>query len=321
MTAAGFDSQVGYAVESPSGTYTAPTRAIEHVKSTLKSVRPPIISKGIKAGRRHQGRSAKGLEVVAGTITHELSPINTGMLFKQGMGAVSTSGAGPYTHVFTPGALVETQTLSIQVGTPSENGTINPLNFTGCQINGFTITSKTGEYVMLDLDVVGQHMQNTGDGDTVAGLTAAVYSSTWAPFSHLHGVLSIAGSEYEFDDVAITVANNLKTGRYTHRSTTPSQAKVAKESGWRGFSAVVNSDFWNLTAMNRAFAGTEVAFSWALTNGSNTLTIAGNVRTDPDTPVIDGTDNVKQGLALNFVSLTSDAAAFTATLVNTDSAP
>lgn len=321
MTAAGFDSQVGYAVESPSGTYTAPTRAIEHVKSTLKSVRPPIISKGIKAGRRHQGRSAKGLEVVAGTITHELSPINIGMLFKQGMGAVSTSGAGPYTHVFTPGALVETQTLSIQVGTPSENGTINPLNFTGCQINGFTITSKTGEYVMLDLDVVGQHMQNTGDGDTVAGLTAAVYSSTWAPFSHLHGVLSIAGSEYEFDDVAITVANNLKTGRYTHRSTTPSQAKVAKESGWREFSAVVNSDFWNLTAMNRAFAGTEVAFSWVLTNGANTLTIAGNVRTDPDTPVIDGTDNVKQGLALNFVSLTSDATALTITQVTTDSAP
>ena len=321
MTAAGFDSQVGYAVESPSGTYTAPTRAIEHVKSSLNSKRPDIVSKGIKAGRRHQGRRSKGLEVVAGTITHELSPINTGMLFKQGMGAVSTSGAGPYTHVFTPGALVETQTLTVQVGTPSENGTVNPFNFTGCQINGFTITSKTGEVVMIDLDFIGQHMQNTGDGDSVSALVAATYSSTWAPFTCLHGVLSVNGSAYEFDDCTIKVANNLKTGRYTHRSTTPSQAKVAKESGWRDFTAVVNSDFWDLTAMARSFAGTEVAFSLVFTNGANTLTIAGNVRTAVDTPVVTGPDNVKQGLAFDFVSLTSDAAAFTATLVNTDTLP
>lgn len=320
MTASGFDSQVGYALESPSGTFTAPARALEHVKSGLKSTRPPIISKGIKAGRRHQGRSSLGMEVVAGPITHELSPINTGLLFTQLMGAVATSGAGPYTHVFTPGPLVETQTLTVQVGTPSDDGTVNPFNFTGCQIEDATITSKTGEVVMLDLGFIGQHKQ-TATTDTVAALTAASYSSTWAPYTCLHGALSLGGSAYEFDDCAIKIKNNLKTGRYTHRATTPSQAKVAKENGWRDFTAVVTSDFWDLTATNRAFLGTEAAFSLVFTNGANVLTFAGNVRTEPETVTVDGPNGVKQALALNFVSLTSDAAALTITLVNTNALP
>lgn len=321
-TASGFDSQVGYALESPSGTFTAPTRAIEHVKSGLMSTRPPIISKGIKAGRRHQGRSSLGLETVAGPITHELSPANTGLLFRHLMGAVNTSGAGPYTHVFTPGPLVETSSLTVQVGTPDDAGTVNPFNFTGCQINGASIGSRIGEVVMLDLDFIGQHKQ-VATTDTVAALTAATYSATWAPFTCLHGALSLNGSAYEFDDCTIKIMNNLKTGRHVHRAAAsrPAEAKIAKESGWRDFTATVNSDFWDLQAMNRAFLGTEVAFSLVFTNGAATLTFAGNVRTAPFTPTVDGPETLKQGLELSFVSLTSDAAALTCTLVNADSAP
>ncbi|MGK3946779.1 hypothetical protein ABK046_51500, partial [Streptomyces caeruleatus] len=71
---------------------------------------------------------------MAGQITHELSPANIGMLLVQAMGAVSTSGAGPYTHVITPGPLVATRSLTVQVGTPDFGGTVRPFNFTGCQV-------------------------------------------------------------------------------------------------------------------------------------------------------------------------------------------
>ena len=102
MTASAFDSMVGYAVESPSGTYTAPTRTIEHVSSSLKLEIDRIQSQGIKAGRRHQGRWFPGAQRVKGNLVHELAAQNMGLILKQLMGASATSGAGPtYQHVLT----------------------------------------------------------------------------------------------------------------------------------------------------------------------------------------------------------------------------
>ena len=314
-TSAGFDSQVGYAYESPTGTYTAVTRAIEHVNSSLKLEMDRIVSKGIKAGRRVQSRWFNGPQRVKGHVVHELSPVNIGMLLKQGMGAVSTTGSNPYTHVFTPGATVQTTTLGIQVGTPDLAGTVQPFSFIGCHILGFEITSKIGEVAMIDLDIYGQHL------DLGQSLVAASYASTWVPFTFAHGVLSLVGSEYEFDDVSFKAVNGLQVDRHRHRSTTPTRPKTSLEAGFREYSAVVNGDFHSLTALSRAIAGTETAFSLVFTNGSNTLTIAGNVRTDVDSPVVEGPDTVKHSLPLQFISTTSDAAACTITLVNADSAP
>ena len=321
MTASGFDSQVGYAIESPVGTFTAPTRAIEHVKFGLKSTRPDIVSQGIKTGRRSGFRRMKGVEVCAGAISHELSPANTGLLLVNAVGAVSTTGAGPYTHAITAGPLVETRPLSIQGGVPSFDGTINPFNFVGCQVKAGSISVKKNAAVMLDFDWVAQHLQNTGDGDTVAGLTAAVYSATWAPFTSLNAVLTINAVEYEFDEVTLKFDNGLRTGNYTSRATNPSRAKLSKEEGQRAWTMSVTSDFWNLTAMNRAYAGTEVSYSLAFTSGTTSLTVAGNCRTQPESPTQDGVKLTGQTLNLDLLSSTSDAAAMTWTLVNSDSAP
>jgi hypothetical protein len=315
MTAAGFDSQVGYAIESPSGTFTAPTMAIEHVKSTLKLEVDRIPSKGIKAGRRHQGRWFPGAQRVKGTVSHELSPINIGKLLRTLMGAVNTTGAGPYVHTYTPGVLTQTNTLTVQVGTPSVDGTVRSLSFLGNHIVGATFTSKIGEAVMADFEFYGQHL------DVGQSLTAASYSSTWAPFTFLHGVLTIAGSEYEFDDITLKYTNALRTDRHVHRTTTPARPKTSLESGFREWTASINSDFHDLTALNRAIAGTEAAFALTFTSGANIIVFSGNVRSDVDSPTVDGPETVKQSLPLVFVSTTSDAAAMTITQTTTESAP
>ena len=315
MTAAGFDSQVGYALESPTGTFTAPTRALEHVKSSLKLEIDRIASKGIKAGRRHQGRWFPGGQRVKGTVSHELSPINTGLLLRTLMGAVSSSGAGPYVHVYTPGVLTQTNTLTVQVGTPSVDGTINSMSFLGCHVVGATLSSKVGEPVMADFEFYGQHL------DVGQSLTSATYSSTWAPFTFLHGVLTIAGSEYEFDDITLKYTNGMRTDRHVHRSTTPARPKTSLESGFREWTATINSDFHGLTALNRAIAGTEAAFVLTFTSGANIIKFEGNVRSDVDSPTVDGAETLKTSLPLVFVSTTSDAAAMTITQTTTESTP
>ena len=57
------------------------------------------------------------------------------------------------------------------------------------------------------------------------------------------------------------------------------------------------------------------------TSGANVVTFADNVRSDVDSPTVDGPETVKQSLPLVFVSTTSDAAAMTITQVTTESAP
>lgn len=323
MTAAGFDQQVGYATESTFGTFVSPTRHLEHVKSGLKSERRDFMSKGVKAGRRTGFRYLKGPEVVAGPISHELSPANIGLLLVQGMGAVSTSGSNPYTHVITPGALVETRGTSVQVGTPSYDGTVRPFNFAGCQVTGGSITVKAGaqEAAMIDLNWVGQHFQNAGDGDTPTSLASTSYDSNWLPFTGFNAVLTLNGSEYEFDELTFTFDNGLRVGNYTARSTTPHRAKPAKEEAHRTYGLRVTSDFWDLTSLNRAYTPTEVSYSLALTSGTSSLTIAGAMKTMPETPTIDGTKVTKETLNLVPVSSSSDAATCTMTLVNANSTP
>lgn len=314
-TASAIDSQIGYAVESTPGTYAAPTKTIEHVSETLTHHKPDIVSRGMKAGRRGgSGRRSKGIEWVDGNVSHELGVAAVGPIFRNLMGAVSTSGTNPYTHVFTYGALSE-GALTIQVGRPDLGGTVRAFSYLGCQITKAQIMSKVGGNSMLSFDVYGQTLT------TSESLAAASYPSAWSPLNFSHCVLSIAGAEYEFDDLTLDFDSGLKTGRHTHRSTNPSRPRISKESGYRTAGGTVNSEFIDLTAYARYAAGTEAAFSAAWNAGASAqLTVAGNVRfLEPSGPNVSGPEMLKVGLPFEFVSTTSDAAMLTVTLVNADS--
>jgi hypothetical protein len=312
-TASGFDSQIGYAVEATPGTYVAPTKTIEHVSESIKFNQERIESMGIKAGRRGgSGRWALGRSWVEGSVQHELSASTIGPLFRNLMGAVSTSGVGPFTHVFTYGALSE-GALTIQVGRPDLSGTVNVFSYLGCQITDLKLSSKVGEISHLDFSVYGQKE------DTAQSLAAASYPSTWSPFTFAHGVLSLAGAEYEFDDIELDFNSGLQTARHTHRSSTPTQPRISKESAFRTAGGTVNSEFISMTAYNRFKNGTEAALSMVWNAGASLqLTIAGNVRFDGETPNVTGPEMLKQSLPFKFLSTTSDAAMLTATLVNSD---
>jgi hypothetical protein len=68
--------------------------------------------------------------------------------------------------------------------------------------------------------------------------------------------------------------------------------------------------------------GAEAALSLAFDAGTGAkLTIAGNVRFDGSTPNVSGPELLEQALPFKFVSVTSDAAAFTVTLENADATP
>lgn len=313
-TSSGFDSQIGYAVETTPGTYVAPTKALEHVSETLKLVKNRIESKGIKAGRRgSSGRWASGTQWVEGGVAHELSVASVGPIFRNLMGAVATTGVGPFTHTFTYGALSESA-MTIQVGRPDQAGTVQPFSYLGCQITKAKIMSKVGENSMIEFDVYGQHE------DTSQSLVAASYPAAWAPFNFSHATLSLAGSPYEFDDITLEFDSGLKTGRHTHRATNPTRPRPSKEAAFRTAGGTINSEFIDLVAYNRFVNGTEAALSMVWNAGASAqLTVAGNVRFDGTTPNVSGPDLLALGLPFKFLSTTSDAAMLTITLISSDS--
>jgi hypothetical protein len=91
-SASGFDSQIGYAVEATAGTYTAPTKTLEHVSESLKLTKERIESKGIKAGRRTgSGRWSAGRQWVDGSISHEFSVASIGPIFPSASWVCCTS--------------------------------------------------------------------------------------------------------------------------------------------------------------------------------------------------------------------------------------
>ena len=313
--ASGLESQLGFSPETVIGTRVAPATFLEFVDESIVYNRSRIVSNGLKAGRRTQGRWKPGVGWVEGGFSLELAPQSIGKLLKWAMGAVSTSGAGPYTHTFTPGTL-DDESLTIQVNRPDESGANRPFDYTGCQCTGWTIDARVGEMVTAKFDLYGMAE------DTSQSLAAASYPATWSPFTFVSASLTLAGSAYEIDDITVTAQNGLATGRHRIRATTPERPVQSREADFRSYGGTINSDMFGLTAYQRFVNGTEAALSLVFNDGANAqLTIAGNVRFDGDTPNVSGPQMLKQALPFVFTSLTSDAAAITLTLINSDATP
>lgn len=313
--ASGLDSQFGFGVEGTPGTRATPATFLPLVSENIKYHRDRLVSKGMKAGRRTQGGWRPGRGWVDGSFTVELAPQSMGKIMKWANGAVSSSGSGPYTHVFTPGGL-DDEALTIQLGKPDSGGTVRPADYVGCQCTGYQIGLKVNEYAMLTPSIYGAYE------DLSQSLASASYPSTYTPFTYISGSLSLASADYELDDITITAALGQAIGRHKISATTPERPRLSKEAEFRQYGGTLNGDFMSNTAYQRFVNGTEAALSLVLSDGASaSLTIAGNVRFDGDTPNIAGPAMLKQALPFVFTSLTSDAATYTMTLVNSDATP
>jgi len=133
------------------------------------------------------------------------------------MGAVSTSGTGPYTHTFTKANTLPS--MEIEVGFQGEGGNVVQL-LRGACINSATISTAVGEMVALRLDI--------WYGSRVSGstLSSAIVDS-FAPFTMAHAFLEIPSGTVigEVQNLEITITNNLfrlyEIGDYVQKGAPP----------------------------------------------------------------------------------------------------
>lgn len=310
--AVGADSQIGYAVETTPGTYETVTDFFEFVPPLgLRKIPTRAKSRAIRAGRRMPHHIAVGPYTVVGPVTHELVAETTGTLLRAMIeGTPATTGSNPYTHVFD--GSTEISSLSAQIALPSAAAN-HPIAFAGLRCRQWTLNLRPGDvYPTLTLDWLGK----TADIDGTPALATASYAA-FTRFVFSHATLLIAGSEVCVDNIQLQGTTGW-AGEHKICST-----DAGSQALFRGGKAMVTgsfvTDLAGLTQLNRLIDGTQVAFSLAFNAGASAqLTFTGNIDFSGDMATVQNEGKTKETVNFEFVHGTSDASAFTATLINAD---
>lgn len=301
--------QIGWAIETTAGTRVAPTDFVELNSESIALQKNRIERNGMRAGRRLRYGWSAGARQVTGSFEIDLSSNTIGSLLQAAFGAVSTTGSSPYVHTFTPGDL---PALTVQVGRPDTTGTVHPFDYVGCRVSAWEISASPDEFAKASVTLAGMD-------ELLDGTTASASYSQGTFFTFVHGALSLGGSDVCIDSIAVTGDNGLNV---EHKiCAADAGMPTIREAGRREYGGTLQADFSGLTAYERFVDGTEAALTLEFDAGTTAkLEITGNVRFDGDTPSMGAAGEiVKQNLPFVFVSGTSDAAAFTVTLTNTDS--
>jgi hypothetical protein len=308
----GLAAQIGYGTESTYGTAVTVDRFYPLVSESITQEIERLESAGIIAGRRvlDSNQWAAGNITISGSVEHELYDRQCGLLFRHMFGGVATSGAGPYTHTFTPGDLTNDH-LTIQVGRPDVGGTVRPFTYAGCKITSWELACSVGEIATLGLEIVGK------SETTATALATAAYSATALPVTFVHGAVTIGGSAVAVSEATLKGDNGYNTDR---RFLNDQTIKEPLEAGLRTYDGELSAEFESLTQYNRFVNGTTAALVLTFTVGSNTLTVTTNVRFDGATPTVGGPDIVGQPIPFKCIGST-DAAAITAVYVTGDATP
>jgi hypothetical protein len=305
----GIAAQVGVKTESVVGTAVTVDKFLPFLSEGVKQDIARLDSMALRAGRRTTHGFRPGGKTIQGPLNLELPNVDIAMLLKHVFGAVVTTGSGPYTHTYTPGDLTG-KSFTYQVGRPDTNGTVQPYTYAGCKIASAELACSAGELASLTVDISA--MSET----TATALAAAAYTAGYAPFSFVDGALTIAAvAVATVQSATLSINNNLAVDRHRFNS---ASVREQLQNGLAEFTGSIVTDFESLTAYNRFVNADQAAMVLSFTNGADSLTITMNVRFDGETPEVGGVEMLKQSLPFKCLSPTSDAAAITAALVNTD---
>lgn len=269
-----------------------------------------IHRQGISA-RRVRKPPKKGLIKILPHVEMEVSNKNgTASWFKHMFGAVATTGAGPYTHTYTPASHLG-DSLTAQFGITDATDTVRAFTVAGCKIDSWELSCAVGGTLMLSNDLVGMTVV------TNVALASASVADDEA-FTCVEATVSLAGSSYPAESFKLRCQKNLDKERHKLGSPTTLQPL---EQGFFDFAGSIEGDFEDLTQYAAAVAGTQIAIVLAFTSAGAgaetlTLTMSGQLIGDPPELTTPGLES--QTLNFELSHGTADASAITAVLVNSE---
>lgn len=303
----GAEAQIGWKSEVTPGTAVTVDTFLPFVSENIKN-NINYLDTQTKSARRVLRLTKQGSKGITGGFTTELPNTDIATLLKHMFGAVSTSGAGPYEHTYTPDSL-DGLGLTVQVGRPASSGTVHPFTYAGCKVANWTISADIDAIAQLQVGLVGMTEV------TATALATASYDSTWEPFVFTEASMTIDGSAVGTVRSGSLSCDNAVNPRIRWGS---GVSKEPTQNGLSSFTGTVTTDFDSLTHYGLFTAGTETAMVWTFDNGTETLVITMNVQFTGETPEVSDFDLLPQNLPFRVISSDSDADAITAVLTNSE---
>lgn len=210
-------------------------------------------------GNRYEVEPAFGNISVQGSVTVPLDVRNIGYWLKLMLGSPTTSGVGPYDHLFVPATTNPSATLEAGF---SDIGRYH--RFSGCKINSMTFNFAQDQELTVDIDLLG--------GNEVYAASTLDSSATELTFKRFNardlqlqkGGVSIA----IITELNIEMNNNMAEDIYPignngFRNSLPEGVFVVSGS----FTAM----YEDATIYNEMINGTETSIQATLTNGTDVI--------------------------------------------------
>lgn len=312
----GLNAQLGFAAETTFGTAVTPTRFIPFTSEGIEATPDFLESQGIIAGQQvlNSNQWTHGVWRIGGDIAIEMLTRQCGLLLHHALGSITTSSsAGTSTHIITPGDLGGLG-LTVQVGRPSGNGTVQPFTYAGVKIASWELAVAATENATFGLDVVAQ------THTTATALATATYLTTGAPYSFASGSFTLASSSLCVRSARIGGDNQLDTDRVCVGHNYIEEPVVGE---YREFTGEVELEFPDLVHYNRFVAGTEGTLNLLLSNGTSSIRAVANVRTDSYPVTVNDRGLVVANSSFKCTAsvVGNNASALTITYVTADTTP
>lgn len=307
------DAQLGFAAESTYGTRVTPTLFLPFLSEGVKFEQDYMQSKSYRTGRQFPQLQRPGLKRARGPVKLEFAPQGLNLITKHMLGALATTGAGPYVHTATPGSMVG-QSLTMQICKTDRSGTQRPFDYKGVKITDWTIEAQVGEIATLELGTYGQ------TEDTSQSIATATYPSGWLPFTFVEGSVTLGGTATPIKHLTLKGDNGygLDVGQLGS-----ALVREPVTQDIRQITGTFDADFADLTAYNRYVNQTQVALVATFAQaGGHQCVITASIETIGETPNAGGAgEEIRQPLSFLGVHPTSDASVITIATTNSDATP
>lgn len=313
----GLKGQFGFKEEGTWGTVATVDRFLPMIRENMIADIDRLDSDSIYAGRRVRDSEQwdAGAIEAGGDVELDVFTFGMGLLWKHALGAVVTSGAGPYVQTYTPGDL-DALGLTVQIGKPDRGGTVRPWNFLGSKVRDWELRIPAREAARLKLGFSSKTVDKDGTPALQAwSPPAALQRFTWAHAT----VATIHGTSPKIKSLIIKGTNGIEEDRYFLGSTT---IEEQDEVDLRSYTAEAEIEFANETLYDAFGLASEADLALTLTRGSASLAITGNCRLEKGmSPVVENRGKLTQKVPMTFIGDGTDADALTLVTTNTDSAP
>lgn len=245
----------------------APNGTKLYVVSSALQASQPLVKSNTLGGNRARTRSGRGNINAGGPIKTELSAENVGTLLKHAMGAVSTSGVGPYTHTLTLGNLPVGLHIEHDYGA-AISGAGRYERFKGKRVSRASFRFPSEGLITADFDMMG-----AGHSLESTPLDATLNDNGHTPFSAFQASITEGGSAIAtVTDVTLDIDNEPDGSVYAIGG---AGTRRALPEGFSTVSGTLTALFEDAALLNKAINDTASSLAITCTRGTG-LGSAGN---------------------------------------------